>query len=172
MKFWLINVILLKFALIAMPVTSTPVISSFREILSRRYLEMRVSMDSRDPAKIAALLAPDFESVDVDGSVIDAEHMIAELENLPPTQQKATRSTTIIDLTGSQREIKVRQRYDREIINVNAGSVRHIVHLTALSTDDWINVNDQWLLKRTATQEITIKRDGVIVTHRTALSQP
>ncbi len=71
---------------------------SLRAALQSRYADMKAAMAAHDAAALAAVLAPDFVSVDVSGQSKGASQVIADVNALKPDPNR-TSETTLISIT-------------------------------------------------------------------------
>src|SRR5437870_1802713 len=68
---------------------------SLREALQSRYTAMKAAMAAHDGAAMAAILAPNFVSVDLSGHSETAFQMIAEVNGLKPDPNKSSTTTLV-----------------------------------------------------------------------------
>jgi len=87
--------------------------------LQSRYAAMKSAMAAHDGAAIAAILAPDFVSVDVSGKSESASQMITEVNGLKPDANKSS-ETTLISVTTETDVVTVKQRYDMKTVRATA----------------------------------------------------
>lgn len=138
---------------------------SLRVALQSRYADLKAAMAAHDGAAIAAILAPDFVSVDVSGKSEFASQMIAEVNGLKPDSNKSS-ETTLISVTPGTGVVTVKQRYDMKTVRAGADGTQHNVELIALSTNSWVKPAGVWLIERTVTNELSYIRDGLLVAHK------
>jgi hypothetical protein len=69
--------------------------ATLKTALESRYAAMKKAMAAHDGPAIAAILAPDFMSVDVTGQSETAAQMIAEVNGLKPDPNKSSATTLI-----------------------------------------------------------------------------
>jgi ketosteroid isomerase-like protein len=156
----------LAFALLVPPVCIASAEPALKAVFQGRYADMKAAMAAHDANAIAALLSPDFISVDVSGKGEAAAKMIADVNALKPDSNK-TSQTTILSVADDGATATVRQRYDMHTVKAGMDGVAHEIDLAALSTDTWVKDKGAWLLSRTETNELTYSIDGKIVAHRT-----
>lgn len=131
---------------------------------------MKAAMAARDDKAIAALLAPDFVSVDVSGQNINAAQMIQEIDALPQDSHKVS-ATTLLSVKQSGNTVTVNQRYDIKTVKSGVlGDTRNI-EMVALSTDTWVKRDGSWLMQRTKTNQMDYYVNGVQLIHRTSSPQ-
>ena len=123
-------------------------------------------MDHHDASEIRALLAPGFASIDVDGSAVDADAMIASVQRVPLPTPGVKRVTTVRALTGTKTDLLVDQEYERRSDQVDVAGKPHAVLLNAHSRDRWVNLSGSWRLKETRTLEIALYKDGLQTMHK------
>lgn len=142
-----------------------------RTVLEGRYAAMKSAMSNRDANEIAALLAPDFVSVELSGGEKTAGQMIGSLKGLPVDPDKVS-ITTLLSIESSGVKAIVKQRYNLKTVKVAADGAKHQVELTTLSTDIWISRNGTWLMQRTATEQMDYLVDGKPLVHKVRESKP
>jgi hypothetical protein len=130
--------------------------------------ELQSAMAAHDGPAIAAILAPEFVSVDVNGQSEIASQMIAEVNGLTPDPNKSS-ETTLTSVTPAANAVTVEQRYDMKTVRTAADGTQHNIELITLSTDTWIKPAGVWLIERTVTNEMSIFRDGQLVGHQKKL---
>lgn len=139
--------------------------ADLKTVLQGRYAEMKKAMAAHDGKAIAALLAPDFVSIDVRGQSKTGDQMIAEVNALKPDPNK-TSETTLTSVMQANDTATVEQRYDMKTLRAGTDGVQHPVEIVALSTDTWVNAGGAWLMRRTVTNEVSLYRDGQLAAHQ------
>jgi ketosteroid isomerase-like protein len=135
------------------------------EAFQQRYAAMNSAMASRDPKAIAALLTPDFTSVDVSGATHTADQMIQQVAALPQDSNKKS-DTTVLSVALGQSKATVVQRYHMTTTKVAPDSTQHAIELVTTSTDTWLQANNAWLLQRTVTDQVDYSIDGKLIAHK------
>jgi hypothetical protein len=138
--------------------TFVPSDHPLRPVLDVRYLDMRGAMASRNPAAIAALLTPDFASIDVHGKQISAQKMIASVVALDIDRSKRTARTVLASIAERDGDAHVEQLYTMTPAPDAPSSMPRSLHTR--SHDTWRNVDGTWLLARTDTQEVEVVTSG------------
>lgn len=139
--------------------------SSLRATLQARYKAMKTAMADRDAKEIAALLAPDFVSIDTSGRSETASQMIQEVEALPKDPLRVSTTTLLsVKLVGGAAIVS--QRYESTTVKTAADGSKTNIKLIALSTDTWVNVNGVWLQQKTVTDQLDYYKNGQLVVHR------
>lgn len=156
----------LVLALLLPPISGASADPALNAEFQGRYADMKVAMGAHDANAIAALLSPDFISIDVSGKPEAAAEMIAEVNAMKPDPNK-TSQTTIVSAVADGAKATVRQQYDMHTVRAGPDGGAHRVDLTTLSTDTWVKSQSGWLLSKTVTNELTYSIDGKIVTRRT-----
>lgn len=136
-----------------------------RPVLEKRYAELRGAMTERDAKAIAALLAPDFASEEVNGKTQDGDAMVRDAAARAPDPNRAS-ETTLLSIRQVGNLAIVSQRYHMTTLRLSPLGLRQAVDLVALSTDTWIKLNGVWLLQRTVTEELRYGIDGQEVLHQ------
>jgi len=145
--------------------------NKLRSILEGRYAAMKSAMANRDAKEVAALLAPDFVSVDVSGSEKGAGQMIESLKAVPADPDKVS-NTTLLSVESRAGKAVVKQRYEMKTVKVAGDGAKHQIELTTLSTDVWVSDNGTWLIQRTATDQMDYFVDGKPLVHKVRKSEP
>ncbi len=145
---------------------------NLRAQIESSYSALRQAMDHRSPSEIQDLLAPGFDSIEVDGTHSNAEQMIASVVKLPPNSESVDRHTTVVSLMLDGNIASLQQRYDRSYNRAGPDGVNHAMKLIANSSDKWLRVNGKWKLMNTTTLEMIISRDGEVVLHRKLEAAP
>ncbi len=136
-----------------------------REVLQSRYAAMKAAMAAHDGPGIAAILAPNFVSVDVSGKSENASQTIAEVNALKTDPDKSS-NTTLSSISPGSTAVTVEQRYDMKTKSTTADGTQHDVELVTLSTDTWVKSGNVWLIERTVTDDVTYFVDGKLTAHR------
>jgi ketosteroid isomerase-like protein len=145
--------------------------NKLRSILEGRYAAMKSAMANRDAKQVAALLAPDFVSVDVSGSEKGAAQMVESLKAAPADPDKVS-NTTLLSVESGGGKAVVKQRYDMKTVKAAPDGAKHQIELTTLSTDQWVSVSGTWLIQRTATDQMDYLVDGKPLIHKVRKSEP
>ena len=139
--------------------------SALRGVLEGRYAAMKAAMAARDRQAVAALLAPDFVSVDLADKSETREQMLAQIALLPNDPEKVS-ETKLLSVKLNGDVATVSQRYHMTTTKVDGDGVRHPVVIVTLSTDTWVRSGDTWLMQRTVTDQIDYSVDGRSVAHK------
>ena len=140
--------------------------SSVRAALQARYAAMKTAMAERNSKAIAALLAPDFISIDSSGQSENASEMIQEVDGLPKDPSKVS-TTTLLSIKVAGNSAVVDQRYEMRTIKTAADGSKDSIRLITLSTDTWVNSNGVWLLQKTVTNQLDYYKNDQLVMHKT-----
>jgi hypothetical protein len=139
--------------------------ASLKATLQVRYAELKSAIGARDDKAVAALLSPDFESVDASGQIQHADQMLKEVDALPKDPGKVS-TTELLAVTSSGKTATVVQKYDMKTVKMAADGSSRNVELVTLSTDTWVSVNAAWLLHKTVTNQVDYYVDGRQVLHK------
>ena len=161
----LLTVLLASLAAVQGAVAQTAAESSLKSVLEGRYAALKTAIDARDRQALAALLAPDFVSVDISGKSQAAEQMLTQLAALPKDPNRAS-ETTLVSVKLDGDVATVSQRYHMTSAKVTSDGSRHPTELETLSTDTWVRSGDTWLLRKTATDELDYSVDGKRMPHK------
>jgi hypothetical protein len=166
---WVVAVLVLRLAHSASVV---PEDAKLKVVLEARYASMQSAQEAHDPKAIASMLAPGFSSIEVDGSVEDAEKMLAGLSQLQNDPNRKS-DTTILSVQRIGETATVIQRYTMTTTKSapNGAASSQSVELIATSTDTWILAQGVWLIQRTATDEIRYALDGKEIVHKQRTAQ-
>jgi hypothetical protein len=132
--------------------TFNPVDHPLRPTLDQRYLDMRSAMASGKADPIAAMLAPGFKSINLQGQEQSAYAMIESVLRLKIDRTRRTANTTLVELEQTGGKVSVLQHYSMTIAGDVAPSFPK--QLQTLSIDRWTRSGDTWLLEVTQTREV------------------
>jgi hypothetical protein len=157
----------LCFAASLVTVTSTKADDyiDLRGVFEGRYAAMKSAMAKRDGNALSALLAPDFESIDVAGSKTTAAQMIDELKKLPVDARK-TSETTILSVKVKGGTALIKQSYDMKTTKAGTGGALQNIELKTISEDTWVNSQGVWLCKSTTTDQLDYLVNDQVVAHK------
>lgn len=161
----LLTVLLASLSAIQCAVAQPAAESALKSVLEGRYAALKAAIDARDRQALAALLAPDFASVDVAGKSATAEQMLTQLAASPKDPNRVS-ETTLLSVKLNGDVATVSQRYHMTSAKVASDGSRHPSELETLSTDTWVRSGDTWLLKKTATDELDYSVDGKKMPHK------
>src|SRR5258708_27181740 len=157
MRAWFMNTIraalLICFSVILGIAAAQAADNKLRTVLAGRYAAMKSAMSNLDAKEVAALIAPNFVSIDVSGDEKTGDQMIESVKALPVDPNKVS-NTTLLSIESSGNKAVVKQRYDMKTVKVAADGAKHQVELTTLSTDVWILTRATWLMQRTVTDQM------------------
>jgi hypothetical protein len=163
MKRYAAALMLCLFASLAVAAHATD--SPIGTVFYQRYATMKAAMHAHDGAAVAAMLAPGFTSVDVDGKSEDGPAMIQEVNALQADPNK-TSTTTIISIEPSGTTTIVKQKYDMKTIKTGPDGSKRNIELVTLSTDTWVTLDGKLLLQRTETDQMDYYVNGTLAAHR------
>jgi hypothetical protein len=132
---------------------------------------MKSAMAKRDAKEIAALLAPNFVSIDVAGKETTGDQMIESLKALPVNPNRVS-TTTLLSIEPSGNKAVVKQRYNMRTVRAATDGAKQEVELTTLSTDVWILTRGAWVLQQTVTDQMDALVDGKPMVHRVRKPEP
>lgn len=131
-----------------------------RATLDARYEALRKAMTESDPIAIAAILTPDFQSVDVRGNATTSNKMIDSVLALKIDRSKRTATTTLVSIVERDGAAIVIQHY--RMVSAADAPKSMPRELQSLSRDTWEKRHGEWLCKRTETLELELRTsDGV-----------
>ncbi|MGA7286291.1 MAG: nuclear transport factor 2 family protein [Candidatus Cybelea sp.] len=126
---------------------------------------MKLAIGERNSKAIAALLAPDFISIDSSGQSETASAMIQEVDALPKDPLKVS-TTTLLSVKVAGNSAVVDQRYDMKTVKTAADGSKADIQLVTLSTDSWVNIDGVWLLRRSVTNQLDYYKNGQLLMHK------
>jgi ketosteroid isomerase-like protein len=163
---------MVRFALLAHLLISTIMVGSalaaepdLQPRLEAQYGALRAAMAARDSNAIAALLTPDFVSVESSNQSKDATKMIEETASSPVDPNKDSH-TTLTDVNRNGDMAIVEQRYDMTTKAIGRDGTMQDIKITTLSTDTWVNSNGVWRLKRSVTNQLDVGINGQAIIHK------
>jgi hypothetical protein len=145
-----------------MLLVSAPLLADARSDIEARAAGLKVAMDERDDKAIKKFLTKDFQSVDISGEPSDADDMITRLAMIPVDPAMKSDST-IVSVTVEGPSAKVVQTRGMKMRREGRDGVMHQGEFITSSNDTWVQQGTTWLLKSTEVQEVTMKRDGVVM---------
>ena len=129
-----------------------------------RYGKLKEAMDSHEDRDIKALLTKDFEATDIRGETKDADEMITELAMMPDMPGMST-EVKVVSVTVNGTGANAVSSRDIHMSRKGQDGAMHAGEMILQSNDVWVQNKGVWLLKSTAQQEMTMKRDGVEMRH-------
>jgi hypothetical protein len=145
-----------------MLMVSTPLLADAKADIEARAAGLKVAMDERDDKAIKKFLTKDFQSTDISGETSDADDMITRLAMIPVDPAMKSDST-IVSVTVDGPSAKVVQTRGMKMQRQGRDGVMHQGEFITSSSDTWVQQGATWLLKSTEVQEVTMKRDGVVM---------
>jgi hypothetical protein len=130
------------------------------------YDELHIGMNQRDREKVLSFLSPDFVSTELSGKTQNAEQMVDELEALPKSSNQKERKTIVLNATKVGALCEVEQAFHSVKVNTDSAGANTTIEFNAKSHDTWILTTGKWLMKSTRTDELEMKKDGVVVVHK------
>ncbi len=141
---------------------SAPLLADAQSDIEARAAGLKVAMDERDDKAIKKFLTKDFQSVDISGETSDADDMITRLAMIPVDPAMKSDSK-IVSVTVEGPSAKVVQTRGMKMQREGRDGVMHQGEFITSSNDTWVQQGTTWLLKSTEVQEVTMKRDGVVM---------
>ncbi len=145
-----------------MLMVSAPLLADAQGDIEARAAGLKVAMDERDDKAIKKFLTKDFQSVDISGETSDADDMITRLAMIPVDPAMKSDSK-IVSVTVEGPSAKVVQTRGMKMQRAGRDGVMHQGEFVTSSNDTWVQQGTTWLLKSTEVQEVTMKRDGVVM---------
>ena len=134
--------------------------------MQTRYDDLHVAILGHDDKTIATTIDPDYQEVDTSGKTKSRDQWIAEINSIPKDIKKVTK-TTVLSAFQEGETITVKQHYEMSTKKYIQGATRAL-DVEAFSTDTWVVKDEKFILKRSATDEISVKIDGVLINHQKA----
>ena len=134
-------------------------------LFQARYAELRSAMQAKDPAQIAAVIAPEYTMTDIQGEEHDAAAMNERMGRMP---QGAGRSveTKVLSATITGESAAVEQELSGGMTRAGPDGAEHKMELQLRSADTWALRGGKWLLVKSVQKELTVKRDGEVFMHQ------
>lgn len=141
---------------------SAPVLADAKADIEARYAGLKVAMDDRDDKAIKKFLTKDFQSVDISGETADADDMITRLAMIPVDPSiKSTSTVESVTVEGTTAKAVTTRGMQME--RQGQDGKTHQGEFIQSSNDTWVQQGTTWLLKSTEVQQVTMKRDGVVM---------
>lgn len=112
--------------------------------LETQYAAMKLAMAAHDGTALRALLAPDFQSIDISGHTESADDMIAEVAALKADPNKQSH-TTLTSVDVADNTASVEQTYEMTTQKAGNDGQNHAIRLTTQSHDIWKLEGGKWL---------------------------
>ena len=133
--------------------------------IQARYDQFGAAIDEKDWAALRMIYSPDYRSVDTEGKSATVEMEISGLQQAPHLPDKKVK-TTIVSLRLANDMAYVEQRVDESFSKSDPTGKRHAFVLVAHSSDIWRRSDSKWVIVETATNDIDLSVDGVVVSHK------
>lgn len=143
-------------------IAAVPVLADTKADIEARYAGLKVAMDERDDKAIKKFLTKDFQSVDITGESSDADDMITRLAMIPVSPDMKT-SSTVETVTVEGTTAKAIATRSMQMQRQGRDGQTHQGEMIQSSNDTWVQQGTTWLLKSTEVQQVTMKRDGVVM---------
>lgn len=143
-------------------IAAVPVLADTKADIEARYAGLKVAMDERDDKAIKKFLTKDFQSVDITGESSDADDMITRLAMIPVSPDMKT-SSTVETVTVEGTTARAVATRSMQMQRQGRDGQTHQGEMIQSSNDTWVQQGTTWLLKSTEVQQVTMKRDGVVM---------
>ncbi len=156
---------LVVLALCSFPLESV-LADGLTEIMRGRHDALHAAILTHDNKSISATLSPNYQGIEASAKTKDRNEWLAKIA-LIPSDMKGPSRKTVVSAIQEGKLVTVRQHSQMTIIKVVDGAA-HEINVEASSTDGWIPVGDTFILQRSAANEISVKVDGILVSHKKA----
>lgn len=143
-------------------IAAAPVLADTKADIEARYAGLKVAMDERDDKAIKKFLTKDFQSVDITGESSDADDMITRLAMIPVSPDTKT-SSSVESVTVEGTTARAVATRSMQMQRQGRDGQTHQGEMIQSSNDTWVQQGTTWLLKSTEVQQVTMKRDGVVM---------
>ena len=152
-------------ALTAGAATAKPASAGLVRQLEGRYGRLKKALAGRDAGAVRAILTPDFESVDVHGSVRSRADMIADATAAAADPYRISK-TIVRSVKVAGDMAFVEQTYNLQTRRKDGDGVSHEVEVETQSSDIWVRKFGGWALRRTVTNHMIQRYDGAVASER------
>jgi hypothetical protein len=134
-------------------------VTTVRAQLEARYGEIITAELAKDWTALEAILAPDYRSIDTDGTGVSRATEIAQ-NKADPTDASEQDRITVLSLKLDGDRAYVEQRLDARFTLTGDDGQRHRYIVVSLSSDIWRWSSGNWVCVQSVTNETGIVMDG------------
>ena len=149
-------------AVVAAEATAKPAPQGLWRHLDGRYNRLKTALTRRDAGAVRSILTQDFESIDIHGQVRSRDHMIADAKAAPADPYRKSK-TTIRSVKIAGDTAFVEQTYSLKTRQKDATAANRDIEVETQSSDLWLQRMGAWSLRRTVTNHMEQRQDGVVV---------
>lgn len=134
-----------------------------KAVFEARYTELRDAMMSKDAAKATAIMAPDYESIDIRGDSHNRAQVIERIAQMPPemANMKPTSKVLTVKLNGDSAAVD--SEMTMQMKRPDESGTEMTLDITVVSADIWVQRGGVWLLQKSVQKEMTVAKDGEVV---------
>jgi Domain of unknown function (DUF4440) len=147
-------------SLLAMISTSIASELTEKKEFEARYLAFHKAVVTRNRASLEAMMDPTFVSIELTDKTKNRAQVIDEIVAMPIDPNRMA-ETTVLAVVVSKHIADVVQRYHLKFEKKDGSGVKHRITMDATSSDQWKQMDGNWILLKSRTDEIELKKDGV-----------
>lgn len=133
--------------------------TSAKAYFQSRYDALAQATKSRNPDRIRPFLTRDYLNVDATGRRLTGDQMMVELQRVP-ADSSANAKTTVMQVDMAGKVARVQTQFSTSFKQTGQDRRQHTVGVTQQSTDTWVQVGQDWLIKSAIAGETAMTLDG------------
>lgn len=138
--------------------------AKLKSVIEAQYAKIITAEKAKDWATLKTILAPNYRSIDTDGSIVSRALEITQDEDTPDVSNERDRITVMsLELKGDQ--LFVQQRFNGRFDQMGQDGKSHRFVITAYSSDLWRRDGTSWVCEQTITNVQDVSVDGQPVAH-------
>jgi hypothetical protein len=138
--------------------------AKLKVVLEAQYAKIIAAEKAKDWKALEAILAPNYRSIDTDGTIISRTREMKQDEETPAVRNERDRITVLsVDLKGDQ--LFVQQRFNGRFDQTGQDGKSHRFVIVAYSSDLWRRNGTGWICEQTITNVQDVSVDGQPVAH-------
>ena len=138
--------------------------AKLKVVLEAQYAKIISAERAKDWKALEAVLAPNYRSIDTDGTIISRALEIKQDQETPDVRNERDRITVLsVDLKGDQ--LFVQQRFNGRFDQLGQDGKSHRFVIVAYSSDLWRRAGTSWICEQTITSVQDVSVDGQPVAH-------
>lgn len=138
--------------------------AKLKAVIEAQYAKIIQAEKDKDWKALEAILAPNYRSIDTDGTAISRTLEMKQDEEAPAVKNERDR-ITVVSLTLEGDQLYVQQRFNGRFDQVGEDGKSHRFVVTAYSSDLWRRNGDSWICEQTITNVQDVSVDGTPVAH-------
>lgn len=140
--------------------------AKLKSVIEGQYAKIIAAEKAKDWTTLKTILAPNYRSIDTDGSIISRALEMQHDEDTPEVSNERDRITVLsVDLKGDQ--LFVQQRFNGRFDQMGQDGRSHRFVIVAYSSDLWRRngTDTSWVCEQTITNVQDVSVDGQPVAH-------